>query len=273
MSVKNPSDNEAKARQEARKSSTESGSSVGPVTSAIVSAAGLGARLGTLTRECPKALVAVNGEPLLPRLAKQLSQAGVKNLTVVLGYRGDQIRDALGTNAGGMQVSYVHAANYASTNNIASLAVAPCPTAPVAISDCDVFLSRLPHDWLRETGSDIVIPTRALARDEAGTVLRMQNGRWRLKVLRQPSEARAGDRKTISLYLLFSSDLIKIFFREIGRTVANRETSLYYEDVLSGVLRDTYTIADVAIEDQGIAAFEIDRPIDLQAAEQWAANA
>lgn len=244
-------------------------SGVGPILSAIVSAAGLGSRLGALTSERPKALVPVDGEPLLPRLAKQLSDAGAKDLTVVIGYRGDQIRRTLGSEVNGMQVTYVCATDYARTNNIASLAAVPSPAVPVAISDCDVFLSRLPAQWLQKAGSDIVIPTRALDQDEAGSVLRAQDGKWQLKVLRDPSQAKPGDRKTISLYLLFSSRLVERFFSEIGRAVADGKTSLYYEDVLAHLLRDAHSITNVMIEEHGITAFEIDRPADLQAAQRW----
>lgn len=63
------------------------------VTRALVPAAGRGARLdrpGT-----PKPLVDIGGEPLVVRLLRQLSAAGVTHATLVLGYEAQRIERAL----------------------------------------------------------------------------------------------------------------------------------------------------------------------------------
>ncbi|WP_417766674.1 NTP transferase domain-containing protein [Stappia sp.] len=243
----------------------------GPVRSAIVTAAGLGSRLGILTRNQPKALVAVAGSPLLVRLANQLENAGVRELTVVLGYRGEQIRQAIGTELGAMTVRYVETPDYETTNNIASIARVPAQTRPVVISDCDVFLSELPPSWMCTAGIDILVPTRPLAAGEAGTVLRPEKGGWRMLVLRDVTEIRSGDRKTISLYLLFSASLLNLFFKGVAEAVAAGFTERYYEDVLADLLTDHFSISNIAIEEADLSAFEVDRPSDLQSAERWAA--
>lgn len=242
-----------------------------PVRSAIVTAAGLGSRLGSLTSNRPKALVPVAGSPLLVRLAHQFEKAGIRELTVVLGYMGEQIRQVIGNKLGTMSVRYLESPDYGTTNNIASIARVPAQTDPVVISDCDVFLSDLPQNWLCATGCDILVPTRPLAEGEAGTVLRAENGRWRMLVLRDASQVRSGDRKTISLYLLYSASLLNLFFAGVSEAVAAGQTAFYYEDVLTGLLKDRFSISNIAIEDTGLAAFEVDRPSDLQSAEHWAA--
>lgn len=58
---------------------------------ALILAAGQGTRLRPLTDDRPKCLVELAGKSLLERQATVLRRAGVQNLTVVSGYRADQI--------------------------------------------------------------------------------------------------------------------------------------------------------------------------------------
>ncbi|BCX88730.1 N-acetyl-alpha-D-muramate 1-phosphate uridylyltransferase [Methylomarinovum tepidoasis] len=63
---------------------------------AMILAAGRGERLRPLTDRLPKPLVEVAGKPLIVHLIEALAQAGFRELVVNLGYRGVQIREALG---------------------------------------------------------------------------------------------------------------------------------------------------------------------------------
>ncbi len=56
-------------------------------------AAGLGTRLRPLTDRIPKALVRVDGVPILERIARRLIEAGADRLVVNLHHLADQIRD------------------------------------------------------------------------------------------------------------------------------------------------------------------------------------
>jgi choline kinase len=58
---------------------------------ALILAAGQGTRLRPLTDDRPKCLVELAGKSLLERQATVLRRAGVHDLTVVSGYRADQI--------------------------------------------------------------------------------------------------------------------------------------------------------------------------------------
>ncbi len=59
---------------------------------ALLLAAGLGTRLGPLTTETPKCLMEIGGEPILLRLARQLTEAGVSEILVNTHYLADQVQ-------------------------------------------------------------------------------------------------------------------------------------------------------------------------------------
>lgn len=74
---------------------------------AVVPAAGEGTRLGSLTADRPKGLVEVAGKALLTHCFETLLTLGVEELIVVVGYRGDRIRERYGDAVEDVPVTYV----------------------------------------------------------------------------------------------------------------------------------------------------------------------
>lgn len=60
---------------------------------AIIMAAGTASRFVPLSEETPKGLLEVRGEILIERQIKQLREAGVEDITIVLGYRAEMFQD------------------------------------------------------------------------------------------------------------------------------------------------------------------------------------
>src|SRR5574341_1702262 len=58
---------------------------------AIVMAAGAGTRLQPLTLDTPKAMILVNGKPMLQILLEQLKSAGVTEVVVIVHYLKDKV--------------------------------------------------------------------------------------------------------------------------------------------------------------------------------------
>ena len=91
---------------------------------AIILAAGMGKRLGELTKGNTKCMVKVNGTPLIDRVMTMLSQKPLTKVVIVVGYKGKELKEYLGTEYMGMPIQYIENPIYDKTNNIYSLALA-----------------------------------------------------------------------------------------------------------------------------------------------------
>ena len=92
---------------------------------AIILAAGMGRRLGELTKKNTKCMVEVNGITLIDRLLNQLSRLPLNRVVIVVGYEGKKLVDYIGDRFDDkMKIEYVENPIYDKTNNIYSLALA-----------------------------------------------------------------------------------------------------------------------------------------------------
>ena len=92
---------------------------------AIILAAGMGKRLGELTEDNTKCMVAVNGVRLIDRMLRQLSTLDLKRVVIVVGYKGANLIDYIGNRYDDkLSIEYIQNPIYDKTNNIYSLALA-----------------------------------------------------------------------------------------------------------------------------------------------------
>ena len=91
---------------------------------AIILAAGMGRRLGELTKENTKCMVPVNGVRLIDRLLGQLSQLSLNRIIIVVGYQGQKLMDYIGhRHDGKLKIEFADNPIYDKTNNIYSLSI------------------------------------------------------------------------------------------------------------------------------------------------------
>lgn len=91
---------------------------------AIILAAGMGRRLGEYTKDNTKCMVPVNGVKLIDRLLGQLSKQSLNRVIIVVGYKGQELRDYIGNRYDGqLNIEYAENPVYDKTNNIYSLAL------------------------------------------------------------------------------------------------------------------------------------------------------
>lgn len=107
---------------------------------AVILAAGFGMRMVPINTETPKGLLEVDGEPLIERLIKQLHDAGIQEIYVVVGFmkeRYEYLIDEYG-------VELVVNTEYASRNNMHSIKLVLEHISNTYIVPCDVWCSTNP---------------------------------------------------------------------------------------------------------------------------------
>ena len=91
---------------------------------AIILAAGMGKRLGELTKNNTKCMVEVNGVKLIDRVLTYLSHLDLKRIVIVVGYQAENLVNYVENQYGSLNIEFVENPIYDKTNNIYSLALA-----------------------------------------------------------------------------------------------------------------------------------------------------
>ncbi len=91
---------------------------------AIILAAGMGKRLGELTKNNTKCMVEVNGVKLIDRVLTYLSHYNLNRIVIVVGYQAQNLVQYVENQYGNLNIEFVENPIYDKTNNIYSLALA-----------------------------------------------------------------------------------------------------------------------------------------------------
>ena len=83
---------------------------------AIILAAGNGKRLDPIRGDNPKCLIEIDRVSLIERQIRMLRSVGVDDITAVVGFRADRVRDRCGSG-----LTYIHSPRFAETNSLYSL--------------------------------------------------------------------------------------------------------------------------------------------------------
>lgn len=121
---------------------------------AVILAAGKGARLDRHDR--PKPLVHVGTEPMIARLIRQLQEAGVNEVLIVVGERGEEIkRELLGNPALSSHLTFIEQKDSSRGGLLESfLTASGVADGPVLISMSDVVFLENPFPALLKKASD-----------------------------------------------------------------------------------------------------------------------
>lgn len=91
---------------------------------AIILAAGMGKRLKELTNNNTKCMVKVNGVTMIERMLSQLDKLNLSNIVIVIGYKGEELREYISSLDIKTNINFVSNDVYDKTNNIYSLYMA-----------------------------------------------------------------------------------------------------------------------------------------------------
>ena len=91
---------------------------------AVILAAGMGKRLGELTKGNTKCMIEVGGETLICRLLRQLDKHALSKIVLVVGYKAQELKDYLASIEVQTPIEFVENTVFDKTNNIYSLYLA-----------------------------------------------------------------------------------------------------------------------------------------------------
>lgn len=244
----------------------------------ILPPAGAGTRLRPLTDHAPKALVEVNGVPILEATLRNLAAVGVRDALVVVGAHPDAVRGRYGAAFAGVRLRYVENPHFATTNNLVSLDLAlRAVEGDVLLIEGDVLFE--PGVLLRllgqsgeclvavddyapgMSGTAVTVPGPAAFRSEGvGPVERVVLGRHQ-----GPAFDRHGAFKTVNVYRLGADFVASRLRPHLAAYLSAGATDQYYELALAAVAlagRGEITAVHVG----GLVWAEIDDTADLETA-------
>ena len=108
---------------------------------AIILAAGFGMRMVPISMEIPKGLLEVHGEPLNERTIRQLHEAGIREIYVVVGFMKEKYEYLID----GFDVTLIVNPEYAAKNNLHSLKRALRHLSNSYIIPCDIWCDQNPY--------------------------------------------------------------------------------------------------------------------------------
>lgn len=119
----------------------------------IIMAAGVGSRLAGISNNQPKCLIKAAGESLIKRIVRLCNKKGLRNITVVTGYKYKNIEEELGNS-----VTYIENPFYNITNSISSLWLAKeYLVGDVLLMNADLYFEENVLDMALEQTQDAVM--------------------------------------------------------------------------------------------------------------------
>lgn len=208
---------------------------------AIILAAGMGKRLGEYTQDNTKCMLIVNGVRLIDRTLEALYSVGVSRVVLVVGYKGQNVRDYVGTSYKGIPVEYVENQVYNKTNNIYSLYLAKdylMAEDTLLLESDSIFDSSVVQKLVDDPNPNLALVDKYESWMD-GTVVTLDDERRILSIIDKEHfryEEIKEYYKTVNIYKFskeFSSKYYVPFLTAYSTALGNNE---YYEQVLRVIL-------------------------------------
>jgi len=210
---------------------------------AVILAAGQSTRLGGAASEA-KPLVPVAGVPLLHRTLRALTEAGVRQVVVVVGHRGDEIvssLDRFSSTVDDLTISYVATDQYRTTNNLYSLWLARDELdEDVYLIDGDVVFDEELLKVLDGPPEEALVPVAAYQAGMTGTVVELDDDNRVVQMVdvRDEMPAFEAPQKTASVYVLRGEFLSEELVPGLDRFVEEGRVHEFYEALLAEAIQN-----------------------------------
>ncbi len=208
---------------------------------AIILAAGMGKRLGEYTQDNTKCMLIVNGVRLIDRTLEALHSVGVSRVVLVVGYKGQNVKDYVGNCYKGIPIEYVDNPIYDKTNNIYSLYLAKdylMAEDTLLLESDSIFDSSVVQKLVDDPNPNLALVDKYESWMD-GTVVTLDDERRILRIIDKEHfryEEIKDYYKTVNIYKFskeFSTKYYVPFLTAYSSALGNNE---YYEQVLRVIL-------------------------------------
>ena len=126
------------------------------ISKAVLLAAGRGTRMRELTTDLPKPMLQVRGKPIVQHIIEGIRAAGVIDVLIVVGWRGEVVREFFGNGeALGVQIEYQTQVVQDGTGRVVELARSFCGNDPFLLSYGDILLEPANYPRMTSLPDDI----------------------------------------------------------------------------------------------------------------------
>ncbi len=240
---------------------------------AVILAAGFGSRLRPLTELRPKPLVEVNGTPILHNALRNLEAVGVKEVTIVVGYRKDAIEYACGRRFGGLEVNYVESTVFDRTGSAYSLWLAreALMQGDIYLLEGDVFFELAALRYLIMKDAQNVVAVAPFEASMEGSAVILSDGGYITEFRMRQTAANLTDGvpqlfKTMNLIRLGGDDLRFKLIPYLDELIGTGAVKAYTEELFANLIAHRGLLLAAARCDD-VRWCEIDSADDLRAAE------
>ena len=235
---------------------------------AVILAAGKGTRLKAKTDTLPKAMIEIEGKPLLEYSLDALIENGITDVVLVVGFRHETIGRKFGTDYRGLKIRYVLNENYAGSGSMYSLAlVKDIIEDEILLMESDLLYESRAISLLLEDGhpNSILVAGLSGSGDE---VYICANDKQEISELGKhiPASSQKNAMGELAGISRFQPDFLQLVFSNAQEDFQNGNLNCHYEECIFRTSQQTIPIH--AVPGQDLAWIEIDTAEDLQKAQE-----
>jgi L-glutamine-phosphate cytidylyltransferase len=221
---------------------------------AVILAAGRGSRLAGLTDSRPKCLVEVGGSSLLDHQLEALARVGVRDVTVVTGYRAGDVRRVVGGRA-----RIVANEDWDSTNSLYSVSLCRDRVrGDMLVMNCDVLAHPLAFERLLAQGPNAFLYDSTSGDSDEHMKVELRHGRLAAMSKALPAHRSHGENVGV---LLFDAAATRSLFRHAGDLLAEGRRDVW---MAAAVERLAASVPLRGVDVADLPWCEIDFPADLE---------
>jgi len=213
-------------------------------------------------------MLEVQGKSLLARMLTYLHQAGIKETILVVGYQADFVRKHIGQQWNSMEIQYIFNDDWATTNNVVSLAMA------TASLKQDFILLEGDLIFMWEAFKNMLGPNRiAVDRFQPymdGTVVSIDEKGFTDRFYLKSTSGRPSNLtsyyKTVNIYSFDFKNYTSAIVPRLQHLIESGQDQVYYEQAIADAIDDQDLKLECVLF-SGTSWYEIDTEEDFNQAE------